>query len=216
MRPFRDNKWSPQIPLVIPVCVQRSSQTLQRQLRKDKEEQGFSSRVCPRVCKRREFGKGVFGRGEPTSPWKRREWLGAGLYNGAGQDGLGHNAGTGESQHRMAPQTGPSEKGTGEIPTFPQLFTWEEIGIHNGRGQGREQWLVIDRKVYDVSKFSERHPGGKKVISHYAGQDATVRAGKAVLEGGSPAGNAVLGWSLPCFGQRAGWESSTMTLGCRA
>lgn len=82
----------------------------------------------------------------------------------------------------MAPQTGPSEKGTGSVPAFPQLFTWEEIGIRNGRGQGREQWLVIDRKVYDVSEFSKRHPGGRRVISHYAGQDATVRAGE---EGGS-------------------------------
>ncbi|NWV57880.1 FADS1 desaturase, partial [Daphoenositta chrysoptera] len=34
-------------------------------------------------------------------------------------------------------------------------------------------WLVIDRKVYDVSEFSKRHPGGTRVISHYAGQDAT-------------------------------------------
>uniref|UniRef100_A0A8U7MG58 Cytochrome b5 heme-binding domain-containing protein n=5 Tax=Corvoidea TaxID=192204 RepID=A0A8U7MG58_CORMO len=63
------------------------------------------------------------------------------------------------------------------------LFTWEEVGIRNGGRQGQEQWLVIDRKVYDVSKFSKRHPGGSRVISHYAGQDATVRAGKAV--GGS-------------------------------
>uniref|UniRef100_A0A8C3MNC4 Uncharacterized protein n=3 Tax=Passeriformes TaxID=9126 RepID=A0A8C3MNC4_GEOPR len=64
-------------------------------------------------------------------------------------------------------------KGTGPVPAFPQLFTWEEIRIHNGRGQGREQWLVVDRKVYDVSQFSKRHPGGSRVISHYAGQDAT-------------------------------------------
>lgn len=84
----------------------------------------------------------------------------------------------------MAPQTGPSEKGTAAIPAFPQLFTWEEIRIRNGR-EGREQWLVVDRKVYDVSEFSKRHPGGSRVISHYAGQDATVRAGKAVEEGGS-------------------------------
>ncbi|KGL79988.1 Fatty acid desaturase 1, partial [Tinamus guttatus] len=34
-------------------------------------------------------------------------------------------------------------------------------------------WLVINRKVYDVSEFSDRHPGGRRVISHYAGQDAT-------------------------------------------
>ncbi|XP_048162702.1 acyl-CoA (8-3)-desaturase-like [Corvus hawaiiensis] len=73
----------------------------------------------------------------------------------------------------MAPQTGPSEKGTRPVPAFPQLFTWEEVGIRNGGRQGQEQWLVIDRKVYDVSKFSKRHPGGSRVISHYAGQDAT-------------------------------------------
>lgn len=44
---------------------------------------------------------------------------------------------------------------------------------------------MVDRKVYDVSRFSKSHPGGSRVISHYAGQDATVRAGKAAEEGGS-------------------------------
>ncbi|PKU29084.1 fatty acid desaturase 1-like [Limosa lapponica baueri] len=78
----------------------------------------------------------------------------------------------------MAPQTGSTEKKTRPVSAFPQLFTWEEIRIHNGRGQGREQWLVIDRKVYDVSTFAKRHPGGSRVISHYAGQDAT----KSLLE----------------------------------
>uniref|UniRef100_A0A8B9NXS0 Cytochrome b5 heme-binding domain-containing protein n=1 Tax=Accipiter nisus TaxID=211598 RepID=A0A8B9NXS0_9AVES len=75
-------------------------------------------------------------------------WLGVGLYNG------------------QAEMTQP-------VSAFLQLFTWEEIRSHNGRGQSREQWLVIDRKVYDVSRFSKRHPGGSRVISHYAGQDAT-------------------------------------------
>uniref|UniRef100_A0A8C8EDS6 Cytochrome b5 heme-binding domain-containing protein n=1 Tax=Otus sunia TaxID=257818 RepID=A0A8C8EDS6_9STRI len=62
---------------------------------------------------------------------------------------------------------------TQPVSAFLQLFTWEEIKIHNGHGQGQKQWLVIDRKVYDVSKFSRQHPGGSRVISHYAGQDAT-------------------------------------------
>uniref|UniRef100_A0A8C6YNU9 Fatty acid desaturase 1-like n=1 Tax=Nothoprocta perdicaria TaxID=30464 RepID=A0A8C6YNU9_NOTPE len=73
----------------------------------------------------------------------------------------------------MAPQTGPTKKETQPLAAFPRLFTWEEVRVHNGRGQGREQWLVINRKVYDVSEFSNRHPGGKRVIGHYAGQDAT-------------------------------------------
>ncbi|XP_044539499.1 acyl-CoA (8-3)-desaturase-like, partial [Gracilinanus agilis] len=52
----------------------------------------------------------------------------------------------------------------------PRLFTWEEVAQRSGRP---ERWLVIDRKVYDISEFSRRHPGGSRVISHYAGQDAT-------------------------------------------
>lgn len=55
-------------------------------------------------------------------------------------------------------------------------FTWEEIAQRTGRGPAAdERWLVIDRKVYDISRFHRRHPGGSRVISHYAGQDATVR-----------------------------------------
>uniref|UniRef100_A0A8C4XSZ0 Cytochrome b5 heme-binding domain-containing protein n=1 Tax=Falco tinnunculus TaxID=100819 RepID=A0A8C4XSZ0_FALTI len=53
-------------------------------------------------------------------------------------------------------------------------FTWEEIGQRSGRGpEQQERWLVIERKVYDISRFYRRHPGGARVISHYAGQDAT-------------------------------------------
>uniref|UniRef100_U3I3N6 Cytochrome b5 heme-binding domain-containing protein n=1 Tax=Anas platyrhynchos platyrhynchos TaxID=8840 RepID=U3I3N6_ANAPP len=73
----------------------------------------------------------------------------------------------------MAPQTGSTEKEAKPISAFPQHLTWEEIKIHNGRGQSQQQWLVIDRNVYDVSTFSKLHPGGSRVISHYAGQDAT-------------------------------------------
>ncbi|XP_053128179.1 acyl-CoA (8-3)-desaturase-like isoform X2 [Hemicordylus capensis] len=56
-----------------------------------------------------------------------------------------------------------------------RFFTWEEIGLRTGRIQPflQERWLVIDRKVYDISSFYKRHPGGSRVISHYAGQDAT-------------------------------------------
>ncbi|MEJ1273422.1 fatty acid desaturase 2 [Cricetulus griseus] len=49
-------------------------------------------------------------------------------------------------------------------------FRWEEIQKHNLR---TDQWLVIDRKVYNVTKWSKRHPGGHRVIGHYSGEDAT-------------------------------------------
>ncbi|NXB19943.1 FADS1 desaturase, partial [Rhagologus leucostigma] len=34
-------------------------------------------------------------------------------------------------------------------------------------------WLVIDRKVYDISRFYRRHPGGARLLVSHAGQDAT-------------------------------------------
>ncbi|XP_070313572.1 acyl-CoA 6-desaturase isoform X3 [Odocoileus virginianus] len=49
-------------------------------------------------------------------------------------------------------------------------FRWEEIQKHNLR---TDKWLVIDRKVYNITQWSRRHPGGQRVIGHYAGEDAT-------------------------------------------
>ncbi|XP_067397563.1 acyl-CoA (8-3)-desaturase-like [Emydura macquarii macquarii] len=55
-----------------------------------------------------------------------------------------------------------------------QLFTWEEIGLRTGQEHSQqERWLVINRKVYDISQFYWQHPGGARLINHYAGQDAT-------------------------------------------
>lgn len=65
----------------------------------------------------------------------------------------------------MAPET-PAQGPT------PRYFTWDEVAQRSGRD--KERWLVIERKVYNISEFSRRHPGGSRVISHYAGQDATV------------------------------------------
>ncbi|KAL7992024.1 hypothetical protein Chor_016280 [Crotalus horridus] len=62
----------------------------------------------------------------------------------------------------------PSQPGS---PSSPRFFSWDEIKTYSS--QTPERWLVIDRKVYDISQFHKRHPGGSRVISHYAGQDAT-------------------------------------------
>uniref|UniRef100_A0A8C3AAP4 acyl-CoA (8-3)-desaturase n=1 Tax=Cyclopterus lumpus TaxID=8103 RepID=A0A8C3AAP4_CYCLU len=50
------------------------------------------------------------------------------------------------------------------------VYTWEEVQSHCNRN---DQWLVIDRKVYNITQWAKRHPGGIRVISHYAGEDAT-------------------------------------------
>ncbi|KAK2496644.1 hypothetical protein MC885_009751 [Smutsia gigantea] len=49
-------------------------------------------------------------------------------------------------------------------------YSWQEIQRHS---QEADQWLVINRKVYDVTGWAERHPGGRRVLNHYAGEDAT-------------------------------------------
>lgn len=73
-----------------------------------------------------------------------------------GRMGKGGNQGEGSTERQVP------------MPTF----RWEEIQKHNLR---TDQWLVIDRKVYNVTKWSKRHPGGHRVIGHYSGEDATVR-----------------------------------------
>lgn len=50
-------------------------------------------------------------------------------------------------------------------------FTWDVVKEKNTR---EEKWLVIDGEVYNITRWVNRHPGGPKVIGHYAGQDATV------------------------------------------
>ncbi|NXL38801.1 FADS2 desaturase, partial [Glaucidium brasilianum] len=65
------------------------------------------------------------------------------------------------------------EKGggeSGEPEAQIRFYTWEEIQKHNLR---TDKWLVIERKVYNVTKWANRHPGGHRVISHCAGEDAT-------------------------------------------
>uniref|UniRef100_A0A8C7QV89 Cytochrome b5 heme-binding domain-containing protein n=1 Tax=Oncorhynchus mykiss TaxID=8022 RepID=A0A8C7QV89_ONCMY len=51
-----------------------------------------------------------------------------------------------------------------------KVYTWEEVQRHCHRS---DQWLVIDRKVYNITQWAKRHPGGIRVISHFAGEDAT-------------------------------------------
>uniref|UniRef100_H0XYB0 Cytochrome b5 heme-binding domain-containing protein n=1 Tax=Otolemur garnettii TaxID=30611 RepID=H0XYB0_OTOGA len=49
-------------------------------------------------------------------------------------------------------------------------YSWQEVQRHNREA---DQWLVIDRKVYSVTGWADRHPGGRRVLKHYAGEDAT-------------------------------------------
>ncbi|KAA1465947.1 acyl-CoA dehydrogenase [Dentipellis sp. KUC8613] len=51
-------------------------------------------------------------------------------------------------------------------------FTREEVALHNKEG---DLWIIVDSKVYDLSRFAKMHPGGANVlyVSSVAGKDAT-------------------------------------------
>ena len=50
------------------------------------------------------------------------------------------------------------------------MYSWEEIGKHDRK---EDAWVVVEDKVYNVSKFVDKHPGGPKIILHRAGRMAT-------------------------------------------
>ena len=45
----------------------------------------------------------------------------------------------------------------GEVRDREQQFMWEEIRKHR---KPDDTWVVLEGKVYDVTNFKKRHPGG--------------------------------------------------------
>lgn len=52
----------------------------------------------------------------------------------------------------------------------------DEVAQHKTK---ESLWVVINRKVYDVTTFYKRHPGGPQVILQMAGKDATAASAAA-------------------------------------
>ncbi|XP_062817699.1 cytochrome b5 isoform X1 [Anolis carolinensis] len=65
---------------------------------------------------------------------------------------------------------GTQEAGGAEPPQGGPFFTMDEVAK---RSTGKETWLVIHGRVYDVTRFLDEHPGGEEVLLEQAGQDAT-------------------------------------------
>ncbi|CAN6996518.1 unnamed protein product, partial [Brassica rapa subsp. trilocularis] len=51
-----------------------------------------------------------------------------------------------------------------------KIFTLSQVSEHN---KAHDCWIVINGKVYDVTKFLEDHPGGDEVLLSSTGKDAT-------------------------------------------
>eukprot|EP01098_Paradermamoeba_levis_P013409 TRINITY_DN6101_c0_g1_i4.p1 TRINITY_DN6101_c0_g1~~TRINITY_DN6101_c0_g1_i4.p1 ORF type:complete len:321 (+),score=72.66 TRINITY_DN6101_c0_g1_i4:67-1029(+) len=51
-----------------------------------------------------------------------------------------------------------------------KTFTVAEVAKHNKDG---DTWIVIDGKVYDVSRFAALHPGGRHVLVKESGKDVS-------------------------------------------
>jgi len=49
-------------------------------------------------------------------------------------------------------------------------YTREEVAQHRTPG---DAWLIIDKRVYDVTEFAAMHPGGERLMLEHAGQDVT-------------------------------------------
>ncbi|XP_017465582.1 PREDICTED: cytochrome b5 type B isoform X2 [Rhagoletis zephyria] len=52
----------------------------------------------------------------------------------------------------------------------PKTYNLEAVKQHNTPD---DLWIVIEGKVYDVTKFRNEHPGGEETLDEVAGRDAT-------------------------------------------
>ncbi|XP_060100060.1 cytochrome b5 [Heteronotia binoei] len=58
----------------------------------------------------------------------------------------------------------------GSEPWRGRYYKLEEIQEHK---TSQSTWIILHRRVYDLTKFLEEHPGGEEVLREQAGGDAT-------------------------------------------
>mmetsp|Transcript_8631 Transcript_8631/g.18948 ORF Transcript_8631/g.18948 Transcript_8631/m.18948 type:complete len:559 (-) Transcript_8631:291-1967(-) len=63
----------------------------------------------------------------------------------------------------------PEAKGAAAKKPLPK-FTTEEVAKHNARD---DLWIIVDERVYDVTNYVDKHPGGWLPMVDMAGKDCT-------------------------------------------
>ena len=58
-----------------------------------------------------------------------------------------------------------------DIETGLEVISLDEVSYHDTKEDG---WLVIFDKVYQVTEYLMKHPGGEDVMMEYLGYDATM------------------------------------------
>ncbi len=56
------------------------------------------------------------------------------------------------------------------LRTQASVLTEEDVAKHN---QSKDLWLIIDNKVYDVTQWAPKHPGGPLTLFSVGGRDAS-------------------------------------------
>ncbi|XP_045817245.1 cytochrome b5 [Trifolium pratense] len=56
------------------------------------------------------------------------------------------------------------------MPTLSNFYTIKDVSEHKAKD---DCWIIVDGKVYDVTKYLDDHPGGDDVILEATGRDAT-------------------------------------------
>lgn len=50
-------------------------------------------------------------------------------------------------------------------------YTRQEVAGHK---ELNDCWIVVHGEVYNVTSWLKKHPGGARLLMHYAGEDASV------------------------------------------
>ena len=52
-----------------------------------------------------------------------------------------------------------------------KYYTKDEVALHNSEF---DCWLIIKNRVYNITDYLNKHIGGKILLLHYGGKDATI------------------------------------------